>query len=152
MLKEILLKHVWLDIINSQWNEYAHWILRWWYITWPNYNQEYIKKFINCSNGVKNPSIIIDTNHDNSWKNPFKQIEIMQEVLKYIIPMLESEWIKARKIVKWFLVESYLIDSELDKTWKLIKKDEYKRWESLTDPCIWIEKTREFIYRMYDMI
>jgi phospho-2-dehydro-3-deoxyheptonate aldolase len=50
-------------------------------------------------------------------------------------------------LVKWFMIESYLLDGKQDEN-----TEEPKHWLSLTDPCIWKEKTEELIYAMYDLL
>lgn len=130
-------------IYKTNWNYFSHWILRWWNL-WYNYNIENIEKtykyFIKSK--IKNPSIIIDCNHDNSGKNPDKQIEIIKEVVKNV----DKNYI-LKNFVKWFMVESYLYDWKQD-----LNNPDIKKGLSLTDPCIWKEKTEELIDEFYKYI
>lgn len=126
---------------ETLWNKYAHAILRWWNIEWENIPNYY--KFIELTDIANkrwiNTKILIDLNHDNSWKNPFKQIEIMKNVLK-----------DRNSNLLWFMVESYIND------WNQ-KADENNlnsivKWASITDPCIWLEKTKQLIKELYNNI
>ena len=76
-------------------------------INYPNYHYEYLErlaeKYTSASFG--NPAAIIDCNHDNSGKRPFQQIRICHEVLD---SMSRSDTI--RRLVRSFMVESYLVD------------------------------------------
>ena len=130
-------------IYETSWNILSHGILRWWSY-WPNYSLENIEKSYNyfSENNLKNPSIIIDCNHDNSGKNPNKQIEIIKEVIKNV----DKNYI-LKNFVKWFMVESYLYDWKQD-----LNNPDIKKGLSLTDPCIWKEKTKELIEEFYKLI
>lgn len=112
------------NIYETSGNSFTHGILRWWR-DWPNYKE---------AKNITSP-IIVDCNHSNSWKKPEKQIEIMKETM----------WYK-NKNIKWFMVESYLYE------WRQDYKKWLKKWLSLTDPCIWKEKTQEFIEKLYNLI
>jgi len=133
---------IWDDAYETTWNKYCHSILRWW-INWSNYDLESIKKayFENKKRNIMYPWIIIDTNHDNSRKQFEKQIDIMQEVMYAV-----SDDQELRGFVKWFMVESYLYD------WRQDFSENIQKWLSLTDPCIWKEKTKQFIMNLYTLI
>jgi phospho-2-dehydro-3-deoxyheptonate aldolase len=97
--------------------------------------------------------LIIDASHDNcrvdvNTKDPLKQIDIIWEVLTQIIPSLENKWINAKKAIKWFMVESYIYDWNQ----KYIDEETVLRWKSLTDPCIWLERTQKLILEMHKNI
>jgi 3-deoxy-7-phosphoheptulonate synthase len=133
---------IWNDVYETSWNSYCHSILRGG-ITWPNYDLESIKKSYdeNIKRNIINKWLIIDTNHDNSQKKYEKQIDIMQEVMNSI-----SENKELKNFVKWFMVESYLYD------WRQDYSENIQKWLSLTDLCIWKEKTEELIMSLYDLI
>ncbi len=133
---------IWNSVYETTWNNYSHWILRWWSF-WPNYSFDNLKNTFEMSNKreMKNKAIIIDTNHDNSVKNYDLQSHIMQEVLESISWNLEL-----KNFVKWFMVESYLYD------WRQDYWENLKMWLSLTDACIWLEKTQELIFDLYDKL
>jgi 3-deoxy-7-phosphoheptulonate synthase len=133
---------IWNDIYETTWNSYCHAILRWW-MNWPNYSLENIENsLIEMKNkNILYPWVIIDTNHDNSAKKYERQINIMQDVIYSISNNLEL-----KNYVKWFMVESYLFD------WRQDFSESMKKWLSLTDPCIWKEKTKELIESLYNLI
>jgi 3-deoxy-D-arabino-heptulosonate 7-phosphate (DAHP) synthase len=78
----------------------------------------------------------------------------MEEVICII---RENEELK--NFVKWFMVESYLYDGRQDFPchssepipFRVLHGD-IKKWLSLTDPCIWREKTEELIMNLYNLI
>ena len=111
-------------IYKTSWNKVAHSILRGWY-SWPNYDK---------AKDLDYP-LIVDCNHENSHKTPEKQIDIMMETMKY-----------KNNNIKWFMVESYLFDGRQDYS------EDLKKGLSLTDPCIWKEKTKNFIESLYNII
>ena len=88
----------------------------------------------------KNPAVIIDTNHANSGKNPFEQPRIISEVLH---SCRHNEVI--RKMVKGFMVESYIEDGNQPVGGGVYGK-------SITDACLGWEKTEELIYRMVEAL
>ena len=132
------------DVYKTTWNTLTHWILRWG-ASWPNYSLWDIVDSYDTTQTMKveNPSIIIDCNHDNSWKKPEKQIQILSEVMNSI------EWqTELYSFVKWFMVESYLYDWRQDvEDFNTIKKG-----LSLTDPCIGKEATTKLIEQLYRLI
>ena len=83
---------------------------------------------------LKNPAVIIDTNHSNSNKNPFEQSRIVMDVLN---SCRHSE--RVSKIVKGFMIESYIEDG-------CQKIGEGVYGKSITDPCLGWEKTEKLIY------
>ena len=73
----------------------------------PNFYYETLLNAINRyeTMGLKNPFIIIDTNHDNSGKQYMEQIRIVRQAL------LNRDWNeKIKKTVRGFMIESYLAD------------------------------------------
>lgn len=86
--------------------------------------------------GLKNPFIIIDTNHDNSGKNYLEQIRIVRQTL------INRAWNpKIDQIVRGFMIESYLEDG---------RQNEAKVFgQSITDPCLGWEKTEYLIEEIY---
>ena len=83
---------------------------------------------------LKNPAIIIDTNHSNSGKNYIEQIRIAHEIVNN---MNYNESI--RNIVKGMLIESYIEDGNQ-------KVSENVYGKSVTDSCLGWEKTERLIY------
>ncbi|MGT2800637.1 3-deoxy-7-phosphoheptulonate synthase [Streptococcus marmotae] len=86
--------------------------------------------------GLKNPFIVIDTNHDNSGKNYLEQIRIVRQTL------INRAWNQSiRQYVRGFMIESYLEDGRQD------TPDIYGK--SITDPCLGWEKTESLIREIY---
>ena len=127
-------------------NPYAHAVLRGYsdmhgnFIS--NYDHEHVAKLAEmyAEFNLENPAVIIDTNHANSGKDPFKQPGIVKEVLKY-----RSEHDDLKKLVKGFMVESYIEDGNQ-------KVGEGIYGKSITDACLGWEKTEKMILEMADMI
>ncbi len=127
-------------------NPYAHAVLRGYsdmhgnFIS--NYDYEHVVKLseMYAEFDLENPAVIIDTNHANSGKDPFKQPGIIKEVLKY-----RSEHDDLKKLVKGFMVESYIEDGNQ-------KVGEGIYGKSITDACLGWEKTEKMILEMADSI
>lgn len=133
----------WWHEWDTQWNPHTHIILRWRNFMWksePNYQSDNIEKIkeIMDEKWVKS-KIIVDLNHDNSWKQCLKQPEILNECLR------DSD-----EIIAWFMCESYLID------WNQKAKEDnieaIEKWKSITDPCLWWEKTEEMVTDLYSKL
>ncbi len=89
--------------------------------------------------GAKNPAIIVDTNHANSGKQYLEQIRIAKDVIH------SAHYDSAvRKLVKGFMIESYLVDG-------CQSPGEGVYGKSITDPCLGWEKTEELIYELADL-
>ena len=131
---------------HSAGNEYAHAILRGFNTkggqTFPNYHYEdiiYLHELYEKSD-LKYPAAIIDTNHANSNKNPFEQPRIVKEVMSY------RKWNEeARKLVKGFMVESYIEDGN-----QAIGGGVYGK--SITDACLGWEKTERLIDELAETV
>lgn len=127
-------------------NAYAHAILRGSVDVYGNNHQNYhyedIVKFGDMyrSQGLKNPAIIIDTNHSNSGKNYIEQVRIAHEIVNN---MHYSDSI--RDIVKGLLIESYIEDGN-----QSVSGTEYGK--SVTDSCLGWEKTERLIYDIADRL
>jgi 3-deoxy-7-phosphoheptulonate synthase len=141
---------IWDKIYDSEWNLFTHGILRWWKINWKNFSNysmddlELVIKLLK-EKWVQNPWFIVDTNHENSNKQYEKQIDVMSATFQSL-RSLKEKWVDT-SLFKWFMTESYLFDGR--QNWP-IDNDESKiqKWLSLTDPCIWIEKTRVYIDKL----
>ena len=86
-----------------------------------------------------NPAVIIDTNHSNSGKDPFKQISISKDIMH---SCRNSSEIK--KLVKGLMIESYIEDGSQD-----IHGHCYGK--SITDPCLGWEKSERLIYELAEL-
>lgn len=101
----------------------------------PNYHYEDLKKAINLykESELKNPFIMIDTNHDNSGKKFDQQLRIVQEVL------MNRKWNEEiNDYVRGFMIESYLKDGRQEPGGQ-------EFGQSITDPCIGWDKTEELV-------
>lgn len=132
--------------VKTKGNPYAHAILRGSVDVYGNNHQNYhyedIMKFSAMyeAQGLKNPAIIIDTNHSNSNKNYIEQIRIAHEIINN---MQYSSTIK--NIVKGLLIESYIEDGN-----QKITENVYGK--SVTDSCLGWEKTERLIYDIADRL
>lgn len=131
---------------HSYGNPYTHAILRGYtgrhdlYV--PNYHYEDIINLYDHYEQfeLKFPSVIIDTNHCNSGKNPFEQPRIIHEVMQN-----RTYNDKIRKIVKGFMVESYIEDGS-----QPVNENVYGK--SITDPCLGWKKTEILIRELADLL
>ena len=101
-----------------------------------NYHYEDLLKtneFYQKSN-LLNPSVIVDTNHNNSGKKYLEQIRIAKDVVH---SRNQNEEIK--HLVKGLMIESYIEDGAQC-------SGEHVFGKSITDPCLGWEKTEQLIY------
>ena len=84
--------------------------------------------------GLVNPSVIVDTNHNNSGKKYLEQIRIAKDIIH---SRGQSEDI--RHLVKGLMIESYLEDGAQE-------VHEHIFGKSITDPCLGWEKTQRLIF------
>lgn len=90
--------------------------------------------------GLKNPAVIVDTNHANSGKKWMEQPRIAKEVLH---SCRHSDDVK--KLVKGLMIESYIEDGAQ-------KAEEGIYGKSITDPCLGWEKTERLILDLADKL
>ena len=90
--------------------------------------------------GLVNPSVIVDTNHNNSGKKYLEQIRIAKDIIH---SRSQSEDI--RHLVKGLMIESYLEDGAQD-------IHEHIFGKSITDPCLGWEKTQRLIFDIADKL
>ena len=132
--------------VRTQGNPYAHAILRGSVDVYgnniPNYHYEDLIRFhdMYLAQNLKNPAVIVDSNHSNSGKNYMEQIRIVKEVVDNI-----RHCDKIRSLVKGFLIESYIEDGAQQPG-----GDEYGK--SITDPCLGWEKTKDLLLRVADKL
>lgn len=109
--------------------------------TIPNYHYEdlILTQELYEARDLKNPAVIIDTNHSNSGKKYLEQIRIAHEVLH---SMKYNE--KLRRLIKGFMIESYLVDGA-----QKIGTGSHTYGQSITDPCLGWEKSEQLIYDIY---
>ncbi len=133
--------------VESEGNPFAHAILRG-YVnkhgqSLPNYHYEDLIHLAEEyeRSGLKNPAVIVDTNHANSGKRYLEQIRIANEVMH---SRRHSE--DARRLVKGLMVESYIYDGA-----QKIGENELLG-KSITDPCLGWEKTEQLIYSIAEQV
>ena len=124
---------------QSEGNPLAHAILRG-YVNkhgqcQPNYHYEdlILTSEMYQKHGLKNPAVIVDTNHANSNKQYLEQIRIAKEVL-----YSKRHNADIGKMVKGLMIESYLEDGTQ-------KIGDCIYGKSITDPCLGWEKTERLV-------
>ena len=131
---------------KSDGNPYAHAILRG-YVndkgqSFPNYHYEDLYRLaeIYAEKKLKNPALIVDTNHSNSGKQYLEQVRISKEILH---SMRHSNDIK--RLVKGLMIESYIEDGS-----QKIGENIYGK--SITDPCLGWEKSEKLILDIAELL
>ena len=123
---------------RSAGNPFAHAILRGYSdvdgAMHPNYDAATVLRLRELfeREGEEPPAVIVDCNHANSGKDPFRQPGIVREVLASGAP------------VKGFMIESYLEDGN-----QPVGGGVYGR--SITDACLGWEKTRALVLELAGM-
>ena len=132
--------------VTSEGNPYAHAILRG-YIDYvgnnvSNYHYEDLLHVQNLYEKfhLKNPSVIVDTNHNNSGKKYLEQVRIAKDIV-----YSRSQNPDIRQLVKGLMIESYLEDGAQ-------AIDEHVFGKSITDPCLGWEKTEKLILDIADKL
>lgn len=108
----------------------------------PNYHYEdlILTHEMYEKHGLKNPAVIVDTNHSNSNKQYLEQIRIAKEVL-----YSKRHNADIGKMVKGLMIESYLEDGTQ-------KIGDCVYGKSITDPCLGWEKTERLVLDMADYL
>ena len=125
--------------VTSDGNPYAHAILRG-YIDYAgrnvsNYHYEdllRVEELYEKSN-LTNPSVIVDTNHNNSGKKYLEQVRIAKDIV-----YSRNQNADIKRLVKGLMIESYIEDGAC-------KAEEHIFGKSITDPCLGWEKTERLI-------
>ena len=132
--------------VISEGNPMAHAILRG-YVdklgrSHPNYHYEDLIELSNLykESNLKNPGVIVDTNHSNSNKKWDQQVRIAKEIIN---STKQNEDVK--RLVKGLMIESYIEDG-------CQKVEEGIYGKSITDPCLGWEKTEKLILDLAEMI
>ena len=124
--------------VATKGNPYAHVVLRGRVDNYgndiPNYHYETVMRvhegYANSNGELKNPAVIIDSNHSNSKKRFYQQIRIVEEVLQNRI--YDKDF---KKIVKGFMIESFLEEGN--------QQHDIVFGKSITDPCLgWTDTER----------
>ena len=132
--------------VETQGNEHAHAILRGYVdeqgASHPNYHYEDLARLVALYGkaDLKNPAVIVDSNHANSGKKYGEQPRICKEVLHSCRHNADI-----KRIVKGFMIESYLEDG-------CRKIGEEGFGKSITDPCLGWDKTERLVLDIADLI
>jgi 3-deoxy-7-phosphoheptulonate synthase len=90
--------------------------------------------------GLVNPSVIVDTNHNNSGKKYLEQIRIAKDIVHS-----RNQNGDIKKLVKGLMIESYLEDGAQS-------VHEHTFGKSITDPCLGWEKTEQLIFDLAEKL
>ena len=125
--------------VTTSGNPYAHAILRG-YVDYAgrstsNYHYEDLLRVDGLYEhaGLAYPSVIVDTNHNNSGKQYLEQIRIAKDIVHS-----RNQNPTIKRLVKGLMIESYLEDGAQ-------KADEHIFGKSITDPCLGWEKTEKLV-------
>jgi 3-deoxy-7-phosphoheptulonate synthase len=125
--------------VTSEGNPYAHAILRG-YVDYAgrnvsNYHYEDLLRVEELYEqlNLANPSVIVDTNHNNSGKKYLEQIRIAKDIVHS-----RNQNSDIKRLVKGLMIESYLEDGAQS-------MGEHVFGKSITDPCLGWEKTERLI-------
>ena len=132
--------------VTSAGNPYAHAILRG-YVDYAgksvsNYHYEdllRVKELYEKSN-LANPSVIVDTNHNNSGKKYLEQVRIAKDIV-----YSRNQNADIKRLVKGLMIESYLEDGAQS-------IGDHVFGKSITDPCLGWEKTEKLILDIADKL
>ncbi len=132
--------------VTSAGNPYAHAILRG-YIDYTgrnvsNYHYEDLLRVEELYEQSKltNPSVIVDTNHNNSGKKYLEQIRIAKDIVHS-----RNQNANIKRLVKGLMIESYIEDGAQ-------QIGEHVFGKSITDPCLGWEKTEQLIYDLAEKL
>jgi 3-deoxy-7-phosphoheptulonate synthase len=132
--------------VRTTGNPYAHCILRGAVNQYgqniPNYHYEDLMRLaeIYLERNLKNPTIIVDTNHANSNKNYLEQPRIAKEVLQS-----RRHSTTLADLVRGLMIESFLVDGAQ-------KPYEGIFGKSITDPCLGWEKTERLVKELAEQL
>ncbi len=127
-------------------NPYAHAILRG-YLDYAgrsvsNYHYEDLLRVSELygKSGLANPSVIVDTNHNNSGKKYLEQIRIAKDIVHS-----RNQNPDIKNLVRGLMIESYLEDGAQS-------VHEHTFGKSITDPCLGWEKTEQLIFDLAEKL
>ena len=132
--------------VISDGNPFAHAILRG-YVDYAgkstsNYHYEDLVQLdeLYAASGLVNPSVVVDTNHNNSGKKYLEQVRISKDVVRS-----RKHNADIKRLVKGLMIESYLEDGAQS-------VGEHVYGKSITDPCLGWEKTERLIFEIADRL
>ena len=132
--------------VTSDGNPYAHAILRG-YLDYAgrsvsNYHYEDLLRVgeLYEKSGLQNPSVLVDTNHNNSGKKYLEQIRIAKDIIHS-----RNQNPDIKRLVKGLMIESYLEDGSQS-------VHSHTFGQSITDPCLGWEKTERLIFDLAEKL
>ena len=132
--------------VTSDGNPYAHAILRG-YVDYAgrnvsNYHYEDLLRVEELyeQSHLTNPSVIVDTNHNNSGKKYLEQVRIAKDIV-----YSRNQNADIKRLVKGLMIESYLEDGAQG-------VGEHVFGKSITDPCLGWDKTEQLIFDIADKL
>ena len=132
--------------VTSDGNPYAHAILRG-YVDYTgrsvsNYHYEDLLRVQELYDklNLANPSVIVDTNHNNSGKKYLEQVRIAKDIVHS-----RNQNVDIKRLVKGLMIESYIEDGAQG-------VGEHIFGKSITDPCLGWEKTEQLILDIADKL
>ena len=132
--------------VTSGGNPYAHSILRG-YVDFTgrnvsNYHYEDLLRVdeLYAKSNLVNPSVIVDTNHNNSGKKYLEQVRIAKDVVHS-----RNQNGDIKRLVKGLMIESYLEDGAQSVGEGVLGR-------SITDPCLGWEKTERLVLDLADKL
>ena len=132
--------------VTSAGNPYTHAILRG-YIDFTgrsssNYHYEDLLrvKELYDESSLLNPSVLVDTNHNNSGKKYLEQIRIAKDIVHS-----RNQNADIKRLVKGLMIESYIEDGAQG-------VGEHVFGKSITDPCLGWEKTERLIFDLAEKL
>lgn len=114
-----------LSVITSSGNSFCHLVLRGSELE-PNFEASFVAEALN-----KTPYLIVDCSHDNSGKNPRKQLDVFSHVMDQIL--------QGNRQIKGLMLESFLYEGNQPARHPL------KYGVSVTDACLDFEMTQHLI-------
>ena len=132
--------------VLSAGNPYAHAILRG-YVDYAgrsiyNYHYEDLLRVgeLYEESGLANPSVIVDTNHNNSGKKYLEQIRIAKDIV-----YSRNQNADIKRLVRGLMIESYIEDGAQG-------VHEHVFGKSITDPCLGWEKTEHLVFNIAEKL
>ena len=131
--------------VESCGNPLTHAVLRGWVNSqgksFPNYHYEDLSRLceIYAESELKDPAVVVDTNHSNSGKQWAQQTRIAKEIMHSTRHSADIY-----KLVKGLMIESYLEDG-------CQKVEDGIYGKSITDPCLGWEKTERRIMELAEL-
>ena len=132
--------------VTSDGNPYTHAILRG-YLDYAgrstsNYHYEDLLRVqeLYAKSNLLNPSVIVDTNHNNSGKQYLEQVRIAKDIV-----YSRSQNADIKNLVKGLMIESYLEDGAQG-------VHGHTFGQSITDPCLGWEKTEQLIFDLAEKL